>query len=77
MKNILCPYLCTLFNTVFRSRHFPRSWADGHIIPLHKTGSVNDVNNYRGITLLNCLCQQSPVKWAENYKMGRKLFYPC
>ena len=51
----LLSYLCTLFNTVFRSGHFPRSWADGYIIPLHKTGSVNDVNNYRGITLLSCL----------------------
>ena len=24
-KHMLCPYLCTLFNTVFRSGHIPRS----------------------------------------------------
>ena len=54
-KNVLCRYLWTLFNTIFMSGHFPQSWVDGCIILLHKKGSINNVNNYRGITLLGCL----------------------
>ena len=54
-KNVLCQYLCTLFNTIFMSRHFPQSWVDGRIIPLHKKGSINNVKTYRGIALLSCL----------------------
>ena len=73
-KNILCQYLCTLFSTSFISGHFPQSWVDGCIIPLHKKGSINNVNNYRGITLLSCLGKLFTTilnsrlsNWAENY----------
>ena len=45
-KNVLCKYLCTLFNTSFMSGHFPQSWVDGRIIPLHRKGSINNANNY-------------------------------
>ena len=54
-KKTLLPYLCTLFNKVFNSGYFPQSWSEGFVIPLHKKGSVNDKNNYRGITLLSTL----------------------
>jgi len=50
-KNTLLSYLCTLFNKVFNSGNFPQSWSEGSVIPLHKKGSVNDENNYRGITM--------------------------
>jgi len=33
---------------------FPDSWRERIVIPLHKKGDKNDVNNYRGITLLSC-----------------------
>ena len=45
-KNVLCKYLCTLFNTSFMSGHFPQSWVDGRIIPLHRKGSINNANKY-------------------------------
>ena len=44
-----------LFNAIFSSGHFPEKWTEGVIIPLHKKGNRDDVNNYRGITLLSCL----------------------
>ncbi|MCG8033307.1 MAG: reverse transcriptase family protein, partial [Candidatus Thiodiazotropha taylori] len=54
-KHILIPTLCKIFNTVFESGYFPDEWSEGYIIPLHKKGSMTDVENYRGITLLSTL----------------------
>jgi len=39
---------------IFVSGFFPDKWTEGVIIPLHKKGSVNDVNNYRGVTVVSC-----------------------
>ena len=54
-KDILVVDICTLFNTILSSGKFPKHWADAIISPLHKKGSINDVSNYRGISLLCCL----------------------
>ena len=35
--------------------HFPEGWSEGYIIPLHKKGSINEVENFRGITFLSTL----------------------
>ena len=43
------------FNIILNSGVFPKSWKDGIIIPVHKQGNKLDVNNYRGITISNCL----------------------
>ena len=32
---------------------FPKEWAIGIIVPIPKKGTTSDLNNYRGITLLN------------------------
>ncbi len=46
----------------------------GHIVPIHKKGDVNLVNNYRGVTLLSTigklftrLLNNRLTNWAENY----------
>jgi len=31
--------------------YFPERWSEGYVIPLNKKGSINNVENYRGITL--------------------------
>ena len=49
------PILCNLFNKIFELGIFPQEWSEGYVIPLHKKGSLNDVENYRGITLLSAL----------------------
>lgn len=54
-KQVLLPVLCNLFNKIFESGVFPENWSEGYIIPLHKKGNLNDVENYRGITLLSIL----------------------
>ena len=49
-------------------------WTEGYIVPIHKKGSINNVDNYRGITLLSTLgklCTQilnsRLMDWAESF----------
>lgn len=51
--DVFSPYLLQLFNVILQTGVFPESWSSGIIVPLHKKGDVNMVNNYRGITLLS------------------------
>lgn len=51
--DILIHYLYKLFNVIFTMGYFPQKWTDGFIVPLHKKGNINEVENYRGITLLS------------------------
>lgn len=44
-----------VFNKLLNMGHFPKSWTEGIIVPLHKQGNSSDPNNYRGITLNSCL----------------------
>ena len=74
--NILPKYLSKLFNAIYDSGHFPTCWTDGHIVPIHKKGSFNTVENYRGITLLSTLgklftriLNNRLTDWAENYQV--------
>ncbi|GFR82966.1 retrovirus-related Pol polyprotein LINE-1 [Elysia marginata] len=46
-------YLTALFNTIFESGTYPEEWTKCAIFPLHKEGDINNVNNYRDISLLN------------------------
>ena len=69
---MLLPCLHSLFNKLLRAGYFPSSWAEGHVVPLHKKGDVNNVNNYRGITLLSVLgklfsrlLNNRLIEWAE------------
>ena len=72
--DVLMPYLCKLFNTVFDKGYFPEKWTDGFIVPLHKKGSKAEVENYRGITLLSTfgklftrILNNRLNEWAETY----------
>ena len=44
-KDILMPCLLLLFNNIFKSGHFPKAWSVGSIVPLFKTGNINDADN--------------------------------
>ena len=74
--DILPTYLHKLFNVVFDKGYFPVSWAEGHIIPIHKMGSSDLPENYRGVTLLSTLgklftkiLNSRLTEWAENYQV--------
>ena len=67
-------YLHTLFNKIFDLEYFPESWSEVYIVPLHKKGSLDDVSNFRGITLLSTLeklfthiLNNRLTSWAEEY----------
>ena len=52
----LVPVIVKLFNLILDSGKIPTSWTIGIIKAFYKNkGDINDVNNYRGITLLSCL----------------------
>ena len=45
-----------LFNVVLMTGLVPEAWCIGAIVPLYKgKGPKDDLDNYRGITLLSCL----------------------
>ena len=54
-STLLLSPLKKLFNLIFRSGHYPASWAEGRIISIHKKGDKNDPSNYRGITISSSL----------------------
>ncbi len=47
----LTPLLHKLFNNILTKGSFPNLWKKGFIINIHKSGSITDPGNYRGITL--------------------------
>ena len=44
-----------ILNFIFVKDTFPEDWAVGVVVILHKDGDTNDLNNFRGITLLSML----------------------
>ena len=41
--------------SLFKEGSFPIEWTKAIIVPLHKKGDPNDIDNYRGILLLSVL----------------------
>ena len=50
-KSIL-PFLTKLFNDCIDSNQFIDEWKLATVTPLHKKGAIDDMNNYRGISIL-------------------------
>ena len=72
----LVTYLHNLFNKLFKMGYFPENWSEGFIVPIFKKGDINQVSNYKGITLLSTLgklftriLNNRLNKWAENYNV--------
>ena len=53
--NIMMPVIHLLFNKIIQSELFPKTWSNGYIMPIFKSGDDQDPSNYRGITISNCL----------------------
>ena len=75
-SNVLISYIQNLFNKIFEIGYFPVKWSEGFIIPIFKKGDINEVSNYRGITLLSTLgklftriLNNRLNAWAEEYNV--------
>ena len=51
--DIILPLVTRLFNRLFDLGEFPEDWGFSYIVPIHKKGDKNCVENYRGISLLH------------------------
>ena len=53
VADIIVVPLCHIINLSFSKGVFPEVWKVAKVIPLHKGGSTEDLNNYRPISLLS------------------------
>ena len=49
--------LLKLFNCILCNGDYPTEWKSAYITPVHKGGSPDDPNNYRGISILSCIAK--------------------
>jgi exonuclease III len=47
--------LTVLFNLSLKFGYFPSIWKFSHVIPVFKSGSKDNIENYRGISILSCV----------------------
>ena len=54
-REIIAPALSILFSKILEFEYFPLAWSLSLIIPIHKSGELDDPNNFRGISLNSCM----------------------
>ena len=54
---VTCKSIVKLFNLILDSGKYPSDWRKSFIILIHKSGEKHDLNNYRGISLQNCIAK--------------------
>ena len=53
--NVLSKALVVFFNVILDSNLYPQQWKSDILGPLHKSGPLDDPNNFRGICVSSCL----------------------
>ena len=53
VADIIVVPLCNIINLSFSTGVFPEVWKIAKVIPLHKGGSTEELNNFRPISLLS------------------------
>ena len=66
----LVEVLNSFFNLVSKTGIVPDDWALSTICPIHKKGPMTDPNNYRGISLINCI-----GSFLVNYKYQNQTLF--
>lgn len=54
-QSFLKKCLLKIFNSCLTFGLYPELWAEGYIKPLHKSGDIDNPNNYRGLTITSCV----------------------
>ena len=55
--DIISPFLLKLYNRLFLNGEYPTTWGEGIIVPIFKSGNIDEAQNYKGITLINILAK--------------------
>ena len=55
LQEIVVPFLTSCLNHLFNNSFFSKQWSKALLVPIHKKGSINDPDNYRGISLRSIL----------------------
>ena len=55
--DILLPFFVKMFNVILHTGFFPTTWSSAVIVPVFKKGDTATPNNYRGISLISCICK--------------------
>ena len=45
------------FNSILTDRSYPTYWKKAYLSPIHKGGTLDNTNNYRGISVLSCVAK--------------------
>ena len=53
--NGISTILLPLFNKILTLREYPENWSRSILCPIHKSGSMSDPNNFRGVSLIDIL----------------------
>ena len=76
---VIAPSIARLINHSFQVGVFPSRWKTAKVIPLHKGGDLDDVSNYRPISVLPVLSkviEQHIYVALYNYLIDNQLIYP-
>ena len=57
ITDIILPFLKELLNKIVNTGDLPDEWGKSIITPVHKSGHINDPNNYRGMSLIDSICK--------------------
>ena len=52
---VTIPYITLIINTSIVTKVFPKPWKHSIIIPIHKSGDIEERTNFRPINLLSIL----------------------
>ena len=55
LQETVVPFFTSCFNHLFNNSFFPEQSSKALLVPIHKKGSINDLDNYHGISLLSIL----------------------
>ena len=78
-SHVILTSLLKLFNMILTSGHYPTSWTEGYIKPLHKKDDALNPGNYRGITmtsvigkLFNAIINRCLIDFLQKHKLMRE-----
>ena len=70
---VIAPYLNLFLNFVFTEGIFPTNCKIARVVPIHKSGAQDDMNNYRPISILTCFSKIiEKILYARLYNFFKK-----